>query len=128
MTSSPKSTASSSRCGASFAGRSATREEVCDGVYNRLQLLIRDSREERERECLSCDCLRDRKRAGRVPEVRERRGEVWRLGVVALGADASHGQKGTERFRIARSNLVHVPDMLCAGDPLGQAEVADPAQ
>ena len=40
MTSSPNSTPSSSRLGASFAGRSATSEEVRDGVRHSLKLLV----------------------------------------------------------------------------------------
>src|SRR5438309_3776222 len=128
MTPSPKSTSSISRCGASFAGPSAMREEVRYAADHHVQLLLRYPGEHRQGERLTCYRLGDRERAGRVTEVGERRREVRRLWVVALRPDAALGKKIPECLGIARPDRVQVPDVFRAGHFRGEPQIADSLQ
>src|SRR6186997_3086435 len=93
MTPSPNSTSSISRKGASLTGDSATREELLDRLDHRHQVLLRHAREERQRQALLRDRLRDRKGADAMAQPAIRRREVGRLGVVAPGLDPPAAQE-----------------------------------
>src|SRR5215207_3850098 len=96
-TSSPKSTSTIDRKGASFAGWSGTVEVRPQRGGHEFLLGRRDAGKQRERHGLACDGFRDRKRAPAVAEPRVGPGEVRWLGVVAAGPDPAVGEVTAKR-------------------------------
>src|SRR6188472_3323105 len=98
--------------GASFAGPSATSEEVHDAFGHRLQLLVGDSWKERERQELLGQRLRDGKAAAPISQPPERARQMRRLGIVAAGHDPALEEELRERLAPSRPDDVEVPHVL----------------
>src|SRR3954462_4311185 len=97
-TPSPNSTFAMTRNGASLTGASAT-EELLDPAHDGVDLLLRHSREDRQREEVSREVLRDGEGTRPPAEARVRRCEVRRLGVMAARLHAPLGEELGERVR-----------------------------
>src|SRR5881392_3953373 len=108
-TPSPKSTSSSSRYGASFAGTSAI-EERGDRRADGCDVFLGHPREDRQREELVRERLGDRERAAAQTEVLVCAREVRRLRIVAAGADPALAQEVRELRHVRSPDGIEVPD------------------
>ena len=79
--------------GASFAGASAIAEEVRDRVDDGLELLLGDSREDRQRQALAASASATGKAPCAVARGAHSRRQVRRLRVVPAGLDPALGQE-----------------------------------
>src|SRR5438552_363310 len=126
-TSAPNSTSEIRRNAASLAGPSAT-EELPDGAGDRVDLPVRHPGEDREREEVRGQLLRDREFAPPPAEAGIRGRQVRRLRVMAARRDAAPGEKRGERLRPLGPHGVEVPDRLAPFGDRGQPQVADVRQ
>src|SRR5437868_399287 len=108
-TSAPNSTSEIRRNSASLTGPSA-KEELRDGARDRVYLRLRHPGEDREREEVRSELLRDRELAPPPAEARIRGRQVRRLRVVAARCDAAPGEKRGQRVRPLGPHRIEVPD------------------
>src|SRR4029079_16422253 len=124
MTRSPNSTSLISRKGASLPGDSATSEKLLARFSTRFNLLLGHAGEERQRESVPRDRLRDRKRADPVAQPAIRRRQVGRLRVVAPGLDPPAAQEFLQLGPRPGPHNEQMPDRDASARDRRQAEVA----
>ncbi len=115
--------------GASSLRRSRLAGEVrAHAGDDRCELLLGDSREDRQGEHLFRERLGDRESTAGVAEAGEGSRQMDRLGIVPPGRDPSLGEECAEPLRIRCPDHVQVPDGLAARGHGRRADVAGPLE